>query len=150
MRVYLPLAPALHEAVRSGAAEIMLTEVTPAWALTPAARAERPGEDAEDLEYDAVQDAAHVAIQGAIGRGTGAERAVVLAADAPSAAVQEAGAEGGAYGVLIAAGSRLRPASIHVTELTAAAADADDTDPALLWFDRAEGSVALDYAREAQ
>ena len=43
------------------------------------------------------------------------------------------------------ASASARIASFHVTELDAAAAEADDTDPALLWFDATEAADALAY-----
>ena len=53
--------------------------------------------------------------------------------------------DGGAFGVLLSSPASARIASFHVTELDAAAAEADDTDPALLWFDAADAADALAY-----
>ena len=77
------------------------------------------------------------------------QKVLVIAADVPDGALVPATEDGGAFGVALGTGSSGRIASFHVTELDAAAADEDDTDPALLWFDASEGPSALAYLDSA-
>ena len=145
MRIYLPLTaqdrPVLEE--RRGA--IDLAHGRAAWAVHAEARADRPEEDEEDLEYEAMQDAVHVAFAAA----QPSQKVLVIAADVPDGALVPATEDGGAFGVALGTGSSGRIASFHVTELDAAAADEGDTDPALLWFDASEGPSALAYLDSA-
>lgn len=143
MRIFLPLDPGDHAVLTASRTRLELAADRPAWAVTAEARAERPGVDEEDLDYDALQDAVHVALQAA----APAERALVIAADVPDPDLAAATDTGGAYGVRTTADTTARIAALHVTELDAAAAEADDTDPALLWFDVSEGAAALAYRR---
>lgn len=158
MRIFLPLTAErrtdLDAAARSSRPRIPLDARTHAWAVSPWARQERPDEDPEDLEYDALQDAVHVALEGgdatgaARGTGPGATgtRAAVIAGDVPDATVGDASADGGAFGIVLTGAATLEIASLHVTELAGPAARASDTDPALLWFDASEIPAALDYS----
>lgn len=139
MRIYLPLADEDRPALLSARREIDLPAGREAWAVTTEARADRPGEDIEDLEYDAVQDAVHVALQAV----EPDARALVMAADVADKALEGATSTGGAYGVRLVSGARAVIASFHVTEQDARTAEQDDTDPALLWFDASEGPSAL-------
>lgn len=139
MRIYLPLADEDRPALLSARREIDLPAGREAWAVTAEARADRPGEDIEDLEYDAVQDAVHVALQVV----EPDARALVMAADVADKALEGATSTGGAYGVRLVSGARAVIASFHVTEQDARTAEQDDTDPALLWFDASEGPSAL-------
>ena len=139
MRIYLPLADEDRPALLSARREIDLPAGREAWAVTAEARADRPGEDIEDLEYDAVQDAVHVALQAV----EPDARALVMAADVADKALEGATSTGGAYGVRLVSGARAVIASFHVTEQEARTAEQDDTDPALLWFDASEGPSAL-------
>ncbi|PZP14962.1 MAG: hypothetical protein DI611_10420 [Brachybacterium faecium] len=139
MRIYLPLADEDRPALLSARREIDLPAGREAWAVTAEARADRPGEDIEDLEYDAVQDAVHVALQAV----EPDARALVMAADVADKALEGATSTGGAYGVRLVSGARAVIASFHVTEQDARTAEQDDTDPALLWFDASEGPSAL-------
>ena len=139
MRVYLPLHPEDRPTLLAARREIDLPAGREAWGVTPEARADRPQEDLEDLEYDAIQDAVHVALQSSAPEA----RALVTALDVADAAVEPATGTGGAYGVRLRTGARGVIASFHVTEQDARSAEADDTDPALLWFDAAEGPGAL-------
>ena len=139
MRIYLPLADEDRPALLSARREIDLPAGREAWAVTAEARADRPGEDIEDLEYDAVQDAVHVALQAV----EPDARALVMAADVADKALEGATSTGGAYGVRLVSGARAVIASVHVTEQDARTAEQDDTDPALLWFDASEGPSAL-------
>lgn len=144
MRIYLPVDPSEHDPLRAGARTLELAPGRAAWAVTAAARADRPEEDGEDLEYDALQDAVYAGL--VAGEGTDPRRRVlVVAGDVPDRAVAEAGEEAGAYGVVLTAPAALRIAALHVTELGARAIEDDDTDPALLWFDASEGAAALEY-----
>lgn len=141
MRIYLPLLDSDRAALESGSRVIDLEAGRDAWAVTAEARADRPDQDEEDLEYEALQDAVHVAL-------TAAEptaRGLVIAADLPDAAVTASSEEGGAFGIRVREGNSARIASFHVSELDARAAEADDTDPALLWFDAGEGPDALEF-----
>ena len=104
-------------------------------------RGDAAGGDGEDLEYEAMQGAAHIALVS----GSDDQRALVLAADVPDRAVGTAEDTGGAYGVVLLEAVAAPLASAHVTEQTAAQAEVDDTDPALLWFDPSEGPDALAY-----
>lgn len=142
MRIFLPAAPADHETLRASPTQLEIAEGRAAWAVTSEARADRPGVEEEDLEYDALQDAVHVALS----TGERDARALVIAADVPAEALGEATDTGGVYGVVTTFAARARIAALHVTELDATAADADDTDPALLWFDPSEAPAALDFA----
>lgn len=159
MRIYVPLLPDDEAGLSATGAlpgRLALAADRPAWAVTPEARADRPGEDPEDLEYDAMQDAVYAALEGSAGtaggasakRVTGDRRVGILAGDVPDTALAAASATGGAFGVVLTAPAELRIASAHVTELGADAARADDTDPALLWFDVAETAEALSFLRE--
>lgn len=141
MRIYLPLTPNDRPVLESAGERLELTAGRMAWAVTAEARADRPGEDEEDLEYDALQDAVHIALS----QGSETARALVIAADVPDAATAPAAEQGGAFGISLREAVPARVASFHVTELDAAAAAADDTDPALLWFDASEGAAALEY-----
>lgn len=140
MRIYLPLTAPDRASLELASARLELAEGRAAWTVTDSARQDFPGEDLEDLEYEALQDAVHVAY----GAGDPTRRALVIAADVPDAVLAEA-PDGGAFGVLLRSPAAARIASFHVTELDAAAAEADDTDPALLWFDAAEAADALAY-----
>lgn len=140
MRIYLPLTASDRSSLELASTRLELAAGRAAWAVTASAQRDFPGEDLEDLEYEALQDAVHVAY----GAGSSTERALVLAADVPDSAVREA-ADAGAFGILLDTHASARIASFHVTELDAAAAEADDTDPALLWFDAAEATEALAY-----
>lgn len=140
MRIYLPLTDTDRASLELASTRLELAEGRAAWAVTDSARRGFPGEDLEDLEYEALQDAVHVAY----GAGSSTQRAMVIALDVPDAAIGDAD-DGGAFGVLLGTSASARIASFHVTELDAAAAEADDTDPALLWFDAAEAADALAY-----
>ncbi|MGP5077467.1 DUF6912 family protein [Brachybacterium alimentarium] len=141
MRIYLPLTDPDRLALSSASTQLELPEGRSAWGVTASARTDRPDQDEEDLEYEAIQDAVHVALLA----GAADARALVIAADAPDNAFEEAAESGGAFGLRTRVATHARIASMHVTELDAAAADADDTDPALLWFDPSETADALTY-----
>ena len=141
MRIYLPLTAEDRAALTTPGSGIELAPGRTAWAVTSEARADRPDDDVEDLEYDALQDAVHVAF----GAGTSSARALVIAVDVPDSTVEAATEDGGAFGLRLRTTATAKIASLHVTELDAAAAQADDTDPALLWFDVSEVSDAQSY-----
>ncbi|MGP9538983.1 DUF6912 family protein [Brachybacterium sp. AOP43-C2-M15] len=141
MRIYLPLTVQDRPRLESSARSLDLAADRAAWAVTTEVRADRPGQDEEDLEYDALQDAVHVALTA----GEDSARALVIAADAPDGALTGAPQEGGVFGVSLREEVLAKIASFHVTEQDAAAAAADDTDPALLWFDASEGRDALAF-----
>lgn len=150
MRIYLPLTAAdrAHLAqTPAGAARVLLPleRGRRAWAVTEGVLGDQVGADMEDLEYEAMQEAVHVAMTAALAAGQDG-RLIVVAGDSPENAWTEDAAVGGAYGLRLQRDEALALASVHVTELTARAVDADDTDPALLWFDVAEVPAALDYA----
>ena len=145
MRIYLPLTATDRASLEPASTRLELPAGRAAWAVTASAERDFPGEDLEDLEYEALQDAVHVAY----GAGDATARALVLAADVPDAVLGEA-PDGGAFGVLLSSSASARIASFHVTELDAAAAEADDTDPALLWFDVVEAREALAYLDGAE
>lgn len=140
MRIFLPLTAADRTDIAASASQLSLFQGRTAWAVTAQARSDRAGEDEEELEYDALQDAAHIALSTV----TPQSRALVIAADVPQTALQPADS-GGAYGVEITSPAEATIASFHVTELDARGAAEDDTDPALLWFDATEGPQALAY-----
>ncbi len=155
MRIYVPLLTADVEALRhaaAGAGRLLLPSGRPTWAVTPASRADRAGEDLEDLEYDALQDAVYAGLEhvedAARRSAPGTRRIGVAAGDVSDAAVAEASDTGGAFGVVMVRDEELRIASLHVTERGATAVREDDTDPALLWFDVGELPTALDYLAE--
>jgi hypothetical protein len=141
MRIYLPLTAQDRPVLQAGGGVVELGVGRAAWAVTGEVRAEHPGEDEEDLEYEALQDAVHVAFAAA----ESSARVLVLAADVPDRAVAPATEDGGAFGVTLTQACSAPLASVHVTEQDAAAAEADDTDPALLWFDTTEGQDALAF-----
>lgn len=141
MRIYLPLLAQDRPALQGGRRLLDLEEDRAAWAVTAEARGDRPGQDEEDLEYEALQDAVHVAFTAA----EGSSRVLVIAADAPGDVIAAATEEGGAFGVRLRERRSAEIASFHVTEQDARTAEADDTDPALLWFDAGEGRDALAY-----
>lgn len=141
MRIYLPLTAPDRQGLESAARSLQLAAGRPAWAVTAEARTDRPGEDEEDLEYDALQDAVHVALT----EGAPTARALVIAADVPDHSLVGASGNGGAFGVALQDPALAKIASFHVTEQQAQAAEQDDTDPALLWFDASEGLAALAF-----
>lgn len=141
MRIYLPLSAADRTTLESSFSGLELIQGRAAWGVTGSARTDNPDQDEEDLEYEAMQDAVHVALLSV----DATARALVIAADVPEGDVEAAEENGGAFGVEIRRTTRARIASFHVTELDAAAAAQDDTDPALLWFDASEGADAVAY-----
>lgn len=141
MRIYLPLTDQDRRTLETAGVRVDLEAGRSAWAVTAEARADRPGEDEEDLEYEALQDAVHMAFSA----GSSSARALVIAADVPEKAPEPAAEEAGVFGVILREAASARIASLHVTELDAAAAEADDTDPALLWFDTSEATEALAF-----
>lgn len=141
MRLYLPLTPQDRPAIQEARTRIDLDEGRAAWAVTTEASSDRPGEDEEDLEYEALQDAVHVAFTAA----REDQRVLVIAADVPDRAIVPATEDGGAFGIRLRERCSARIASFHVTEQDARTADADDTDPAVLWFDAGEGPDAIAF-----
>lgn len=141
MRIYLPLLAQDRPALQEGRRLIDLEPGRAAWAVTSEASADRPAQDEEDLEYEALQDAVHVAFTAA----EHSARVLVIAADAPDDVIDAATDEGGAFGIRLREPRSAKIASFHVTEQDAEAAEADDTDPALLWFDAGEGQDALAF-----
>lgn len=146
MRIYLPLATEDRDHLVRANTRIELPAGREAWAVTVAARADRPETDEEELEYEALLDAVHVAFQDA----DPTSRALVIAADVPDPALDDGSDEQGAFGVRARTRTLAAIASFHVTELDARSAEADDTEPALLWFDAAEGPAALSYLAGGQ
>jgi hypothetical protein len=142
MRIYLLVTSHDATALRSGGARLPLEAGRLVWGVSSAARDDQGATDLEELEYEALQDAIFSALQ----QSAPTRRGVALAGDLPDAALAEASTEGGAFGLRVQGEQTLVIASAHVTELDAARAEADDTDPALLWFDVAELPAALDYA----
>lgn len=142
MRIYAPISSEDRTQLESGARALTLAPGRPVWGVGAAALAEQPGEDAEDLEYEAIQDAVFAALSAL----PDDQRALVAAGDVPDGALERAAETGGAFGLSVRSASSMPLVSLHVTELDAAAADADDTDPALLWFDAGEVAAALLFA----
>lgn len=141
MRIYLPLSAEDRTVLENSPSGLELIAGRAAWGVTGAASADNPDHDEEDLEYEAMQDAVHVALLSA----DATSRALVIAVDVPDGVVATAEESGGAFGVELGGTARARIASFHVTELDAAAAEQEDTDPALLWFDASEGDDAFAY-----
>lgn len=144
MRIYLPLSAQDRQALQDGRRALDLDAGRAAWAVTSEARADRPGEDVEDLEYEAMQDAVFVACSAAQPE----QRVLVIAADVHDGAITPETEQAGAFGIVLTAGASAKIASFHVTEQDAATADADDTDPALYWFDAVESREALSFLDE--
>ena len=140
MRIYLPSSRSDREQFARGSSHLELDAGRAAFAATDSVRAEQPGTDDEDLEYEALQEAAFVALSETEPH----SRALVIAAEVPARAITGHPEQLGAFGLTLGAG-QARIVAFHVTEQTATAAAADDTDPALLWFDAAEPAAALDY-----
>lgn len=145
MRIYLPLTATDRASLELASTRLELPAGRAAWAVTASAERDFPGEDLEDLEYEALQDAVHVAY----GAGSPTQRAMVIALDVPDAAIGDA-ADGGAFGVLLGTPASAAAASSSVTWKLAIRAEADDTDPALLWFDVVEAREALAYLDGAE
>lgn len=141
MRIYLPLLAPDRPSLQDGRRVIDLDAGRAAWAVTTEASTDHPEQDEEDLEYEALQDAVHVAFTAT----EGSERVLVIAADLPDAVIAAATEDGGAFGIRVRERRSAKIASFHVTEQTAEAAEVDDTDPALLWFDAGEGRDALAF-----
>ncbi len=139
MRIFLPLTAADRSALTTGATRLALDEGRLAWAVTAEARADLNG-DEEDLEYEAMQDAVHVALTAAAPD----QRIMILAGDVPTGDVTSGPEEAGLFGCRLQRPSTLRLASMHVSELTAAGHEASDTDPGLFWFDASEAADALE------
>ncbi|PWH05169.1 hypothetical protein DEO23_13890 [Brachybacterium endophyticum] len=146
MRIFVPVTVDDAPVLRSGTTRLPLAADRIVWGVGDEARTDRPDVDLEELEYDALQDAVFSALQDV----APTERAVVLAGDLPDGALAGAGDEAGAFGLRLTSEETLRIVSAHATELDAAGAEADDTDPALLWFDAVELGAALDYASTAR
>lgn len=144
MRIYLPLAVVDREVLAAAGTRLEIAADRYAWGVGDEARADRPGWDEEDLEYEALQDAVfHDLTTG------GGGRALVAALDVADDVLRpEPGI--GAFGWETTAAVTAPIAALHVTEQDARAAEADDTDPAVLWFDAREGRAALDYARDGR
>lgn len=148
MRIYVPLhQPDLDilGADRAVPSRLRLDEGRPVWAVTAEARADRADEDVEDLEYEAMQDAIYATLELGPRRARGTERVAVVAGDVSDGSLAASSGDLGAFGATMARVEDLRIASLHVSELGAERIRADDVDPALLWFDVAETSSALDY-----
>lgn len=141
MRIYLPLTDLDRRTLEIAGAHVDLDAGRAAWAVTAEARADRPGEDEEELEYEALQDAVHIAFS----EGRSMARALVIAADVPDGVPSPAAEDAGVFGIVLPESTSARIASLHVTEQNAATADTDDTDPALLWFDISEATDALAF-----
>lgn len=137
MRVYIPRTP---------------RQITARGSLPPGTRltafAVRQGDgaesaDPEELEYEAMLTAAYAAAGSLLGSEPDS-RVAVLAADSPLTSGPDADGNVG-----LEVGSRFRPVSVHVSEAGAAAIEADDTAPDLLWFDISETGEAARYAQRA-
>ena len=61
MRIYLPLTAPDRASLELASTRLELPAGRAAWAVTASAERDFPGEDLEDLEYEALQDAVHVA-----------------------------------------------------------------------------------------
>ena len=140
MRIYLPCTDADRDALRRGARRLPVGADRRAFAVTAQAR-QSVSADEEDLEDEAQQEAAFIALRAAEPH----SRAAVLAADAAPADLGDGKDSDGLYGVRITRDTDLVLVSVHVTELTAQQNDASDTDPALLWFDLSESARALRF-----
>lgn len=138
MRVFLPRP--LDESILALGDLVTLPAGTVLFACTAEARSSIGG-DEEDLEYEALQDAVHVAFT------QGPGRAVVLAGDVRDADLADGPQETGLFGLVAARETVLRAAAWHVSELEREAAEASDTEPALLWFDTSEAVRVLEVAR---
>lgn len=147
MRIYVPLQPVDADALRSGSSRLELATGRVVWGVAPAARRDRPDADAEELEYDAIQDATYQGIEDAVAAGSGEQAVLVIAGDAPDGGLEDASGTAGAFGLRAREPLPVRVASVHVTALSALSARADDTDPALLWFDAAEAATAVESLR---
>lgn len=141
MRIYLPMSAEDRTILENSPSGHELHAGRAAWGVTGPASADNPDHDDEDLEYEAMQDAMHVALLSA----DATSRALVIAVDVPEGTVAAAEESGGAFGVELRETARVRIASFHVSELDAVAAQQDDTDPALLWFDASEVTDAFAY-----
>lgn len=140
MRIYLPCTDADRDVLRRGARRLRVGADRLVFAVTAQAR-QSVTADEEDLEYEAQQEAAFIALRAA----EPLSRAAVLAADAATADLGDGKDADGLYGVRTTRETELVLVSVHVTELTAQQNDASDTDPALLWFDLSESARALRF-----
>src|SRR5690625_5739488 len=86
MRIFLPLTTEDRTDIAASASRLSLSEGRAAWAVTAEVRSDRAGEDEEELEYAAIQDA----VQVALGAGGPQSRALVIAGDVPQTALRTA------------------------------------------------------------
>lgn len=137
MRVYIPRLPG---------------EITSRGSLPPGTRLDAFGvrtgagaaaTDPEELEYEAMLTAAFTAVARALATDPGS-RVAVLAADSPVVAGPDADGR-----VEVVVGADFHPVSVHVSELGAAAIEADENEPGLLWFDISETAAAAAFARRS-
>ncbi len=127
VRVYLPLVMSDLAAVQTSGA-VPLSARRTAHAVTAGDRADHPGEDEEDLEFEATCQALDSA---ADRRRTTGERRVVVAADVASVVEQDA------WTVVVEAPVALSDVvSFHVEESTGTALGEGYDD--LLWYDVTE------------
>ncbi|OEU97509.1 MULTISPECIES: DUF6912 family protein [Streptomyces] len=128
MRVYVPLTlPALSEA--HGAGELGPAPVE-AYAVTPGLRAWWGSEDAEELEYAALRQAAGASLRLLADQYEAARRRVVVALEAADGAVvpdeEDDGSRGGAEADAGAVGRVRLTAAVPLTEAAAVHLDAED------------------------
>lgn len=121
MRVYVPLTlPALRQAHETGEAAASV-----AYAVTPGLREWAGAENAEELEYAALESAAYAALLLLSGGAEVSPRRVVLAADVPEAAVSSAGDAEDGPGALRLDGP------VDMTHVAAVHVDADVAEQAV-------------------
>jgi len=111
MRVYIPTTPAGLSAVHEQGG--IVTTPSTAYTVTDALREWYESEDAEELEYGAMAQAAEASLR-LLANEAGARRRIVLAADVPDALVVSSPGDGPAGVVVDATIPRKRIAAVHM------------------------------------
>lgn len=144
-RVYLRVDRQGLEVLAAG--DALPTAGQRAYAVTDLVRAAFPGQDEEELEYEAMCVAAESVPDGASGT-AGPARVVVVATDLPAAQVRDLMSPAGAAGPVAAQDAyavelagplrRAEVVSVHAQD------DARDPDAELLWYDVSELSALVE------
>lgn len=149
MRVYIPAS------VSAGLPGLPLTHVPVAaagstvWGIEAAELAALRPDDAEELEFTAMQEAVLVTAERQVqANASNDHRVAIIAADIPDNASVPASA--GDHARTLRAEEPIRIVSLHVSELNAQAILADEYAPDLLWFDPSELEEARAYAAGAE
>ncbi|MCT1557449.1 hypothetical protein M3A96_04885 [Helcobacillus massiliensis] len=141
MRIFVPLSAVPDSAP-------VIAPGTLVWGVDPSIAKDVTADEAEQLDLDAVQEAVLVTAHGATGAAAHT-RVVIAAVDVPDDAAPAEAGDNGDHARRITADEPVRIRALHVSELTAAEALADEFAPDVLWFDPSETAEAFAYASGA-